>query len=645
MKKNIILLCAGILLSTSCMDLNIEPRSIITESAVFSSVSGVESYLITCYNHNRSDDFTWDGVRYGWCTIAVSDAYCGVTADAEWWNDNNYSNLGSDGTLFEYWNYNNVREVNYFIEAIENYRENYGNEQVDHWLGEAIFLRANHYFNMAKRYGGLPLTDKVLPLDMPIEEMQIPRSTEYETYKFICDDFAKSASLLKSETGYPKTRATKAAALGMLSRAALTAGTIAKYNGKYSPYNSSTKYQGIEPEHANYFLEIAYKAAEDVEKLNLYSLEPDYYEMFGTTKGYDNTEYIMIKEWKVVEKESGNSFVTNSTPKHAWLYSGYDVIGFNCPTFDLVQLYEDIDGGPASRGFEKKMYKNGTNESSGLIEYANPSELFEGKDPRLAQTVILPFSQYYGNDVIIRKGLIMSNGTVLSESNDESLAKALADNYKVNSFPGYDEKFTVSMVYDPTTNTKKDGFSRFGAAVSSFDGVHPYGTSTGFYVRKFNDEKIGIETLTQRNNEVPFPIIRYGEVLLNKAEAAAELGKYTTEGLAAINEVRSRAGIRDLSSSEFTVENVRIERQIELALEQHTYWDKKRWRVMHEEWIDKKMKALHPYLDYTKKVYVFKEGTTRASQFNGTYDVKWYYNKIPTGQLNSNPKLIQNYGY
>ena len=69
MKRNIILsLFVGGLLFSSCMDLDVEPRNIITEPAVFSSVSGVESYLITCYNHNYVEDFTHDGVRYGWCT-------------------------------------------------------------------------------------------------------------------------------------------------------------------------------------------------------------------------------------------------------------------------------------------------------------------------------------------------------------------------------------------------------------------------------------------------------------------------------------------------------------------------------------------------------------------------------------------------
>lgn len=644
MKKNILsLLFVGGLLLNSCMDLEVEPRNIITEPAVFSSVSGVESYLITCYNHNYVEDFTHDGVRYGWCTIALSSAYCGETVDEEWWNDNKYTNLGSGD--FSFWNYNYVREVNYFLETIDQYGSIFSEEQINQWKGEALFLRANHYFNMVKRYGGLPLVDHVISLDMPIDEMQIPRSTEYETYKFVCKNFEEAAKLLKENTGYTKARASKGAAYGMLSRAALYAGTIAKYNNKYTPYNASTQLQGIDEKYANEFFEIAYNAACEVEKLH-YALENNYYEMFGTVKGYDNNEYIMLKEWKHVSSEDCNSFATNSAPRSTELFTGYDIPGFNCPTFDLVQLYEDKNGGPDSRGFYNRMYKNGVDESGGLIEYSDPADLFADKDPRLAQTVILPFSKYYGADIVIRKGLRKSNGVFLDNTNEATLQEAMADGYRVNAFPGYNEQFTTSMVYNPETNTKGANFERNGAAIASYDGIHPYATPSGFYTRKFQDESVPIETLTQRNNETPFPIIRYAEIFLNKAEAAVEMGgSYKAVGLEALNKVRDRAGIRRLTENEFTVENVRLERQIELAIEQHTYWDKKRWRVMHEEWIDRKMKALHPYLDYNKNLYVFKEGTARANQFNGTYDIKWYYSQIPTSEINKNPKLVQNYGY
>ncbi len=630
----------------ACNSLEIEPRNVITESAVFSSVAGVEAYLIDCYNHNYVEDFTHDGVRYGWCTIAVSGAYCGETVDEEWWSDGKYVNPGSG--VFSFWNYNYVREVNYFIDVIDKYAEQYGYAQnlVDQWKGEAYFILANHYFNMAKRHGGLPIVDHVISQDLPVEDMCVARSSEYDTYKFICDNFKKAAELLKSNTGYTKARASKAAAYGMLSRAALYAGTIAKYNDLYTPYSQMGGLQGIDKSKAEEFLKLAYDAACEAEKIPGYALESDYYQMFTTTTGYNNSEYIMIKEWKHVSSEDCNSFATNSAPRSTENYTGYDIPGFNCPTFDFVSLYEDANGGPGSRGFASRMYKNGKDETDGLIAYNNPADFFVGKDPRMAQTCIIPFSKFYGDDIIIRKGLIKSDGTYVDETTENALRDAMADGYVVNSFPGYDEKFTVSRVYNPSTDTKMDKFSQWGAAVASVDGVHPYGTPSGFYTRKFQDESVDHSTLTQRNNETPFPIIRLAEIYLNKAEAAVELGgSYVDAGLEAINKIRDRAGIKKLQTSEFTVENVRLEREIELAIEQHTYWDRKRWRQMHTYWDNRVMKALWPYLDYSNNQYVFKEGTARANMFDGNYDIKWYYESIPSGEISKNPSLLQNYGY
>lgn len=642
----IIGLIASVVSLTSCTSLDVEPRNIITESSVFSSQAGVEAYLIDCYSHNYVEDFTHDGVRYGWCTLAVSGSYCGETVDEEWWNDSKYTNPGSG--RFPFWNYNYVREVNYFLQVIDKYAEQYGypEELVNQWKGEAHFIRANHYFNMAKRHGGLPLVKEVISQDTPVEEMMIPRSTEYETYKFICEDFQTAADLLMQNTGYTKARACKAAALGMLSRAALYAGTIAKYNDLYSPYAEMNGLQGIDKTHAEEFLKIAYDAADAVENLNAYQLESDYYQMFTTTNGYNNNEYIMIKEWKHVQGEDCNSFATNSAPRSTETYTGYDIPGFNCPTFDFVEMYEDIDGGPDSRGFASKMYVNGKDETGGLIEYSDPADFFKDKDPRLAQTCILPFSKFYGDDIIIRKGLRKSDGTYLDTRDENTLNEAMSDGYVVNAFPGYDEKFTVSRVYDPKKNTKMDKFNQWGAGVASVDGIHPYATPSGFYTRKFQDEAVDHSSLTQRNNETPFPIIRLGEIYLNKAEAAVELGgSYRASGLDAINKIRERAGIRDLTDAEFTVENVRIERKIELGMEQHTFWDMKRWRSMHTYWNNRTMKALWPYLDYNKNVYVFREGTARATQFDGNYQTKWYYDQIPTSEINKNPSLLQNYGY
>ena len=57
------------------------------------------------------------------------------------------------------------------------------------------------------------------------------------------------------------------------------------------------------------------------------------------------------------------------------------------------------------------------------------------------------------------------------------------------------------------------------------------------------------------------------------------------------------------------------------------------------------MRALWPFLDYNKNVYVFREGTAREHLFDGNYQIKWYYENIPSSEISKNPALLPNYGY
>ena len=85
---------------------------------------------------------------------------------------------------------------------------------------------------------------------------------------------------------------------------------------------------------------------------------------------------------------------------------------------------------------------------------------------------------------------------------------------------------------------------------------------------------------------VPFPIIRLGEVYLNYAEAVNEY--YGTskqdEALYYLNEIRTRAGIpayEGTYSQEQMREMIRHERKIELAWECNRYFDVRRWFTAH----------------------------------------------------------------
>lgn len=77
------------------------------------------------------------------------------------------------------------------------------------------------------------------------------------------------------------------------------------------------------------------------------------------------------------------------------------------------------------------------------------------------------------------------------------------------------------------------------------NGVTTVYSTSGYAVRKFLNDDLANQTEGSSNlNPTDAPVIRYGEVLLNYAEAAAELGQLTQEDLdKSINKLRARPGI------------------------------------------------------------------------------------------------------
>jgi hypothetical protein len=115
-------------------------------------------------------------------------------------------------------------------------------------------------------------------------------------------------------------------------------------------------------------------------------------------------------------------------------------------------------------------------------------------------------------------------------------------------------------------------------------------TRTGYYLRKFmGDNRTTTTYATQSHN---FPYFRYAEILLNAAEALNELGR-TEDAVNQIKPIRTRAGIpagangRNGIAAGITQaamrDLIRNERRIELAFEEHRFWDVRRWKIAEQE--------------------------------------------------------------
>ena len=603
--------------------LNIDPTSILNNQQAFSDPQQVVSILANLYS--RQVDFTsfnngWGSfVDFGESFPSDGGAY-GIVQRNNW----GYGSWGE-------YNYGYIRELNLFIQR-DSAATTLSAPDKAGFLAEGRFLRANYYFEMVKRMGGVPLILKPLLYDFSGDPtyLQEPRAKESDIYDFVISEAEAIKGDLPAGVG-DRSRATKGAALAMEARAALYAGSIAKY-GTSTPLVSLPGGEvGIPAAKSTAYYTIALRAAEEIIKgtdgYSLYLANPanlsDNFANLFLDKS--NKEVIFEQDYKV-KTSAVHGFTVADQPFSSGEESANSDAGRINPSLNLVESFEKLDNTYAPLV---------TTIGGNPAYYTNQLDIFAGRDARLAGTVILPGSSFKGQPVDIWAGYKLADGTVLTNQ----------DASKLVPLPG-------------TT-----------AAVQVLGKDGPYNgnanrTQSGFYIRKYLDPTPGAGS-RGTGSSVAFIKYRYAEVLLNAAEAAFELGQ---SALAAtyINLVRARAGlIIPLATGEITFDRIVHERRVELAFEGHILFDMKRWRLAHIVWDGQKMtvadllsnigsatkRNTQPYGLWPYKYY------NLASPNNGkwTYDVVLpslvtgapkfefgnYYSAIDNGIISSNPKIVK----
>lgn len=183
-------------------------------------------------------------------------------------------------------------------------------------------------------------------------------------------------------------------------------------------------------------------------------------------------------------------------------------------------------------------------------------------------------------------------------------------------------------------------------------------SSTGYIITKFNNPSLGASEILAPNNPTDAPIFWLAEVMLNWAEASAELGTLTQSTLdATVNLLRERGGVaplllvsipddplRDPDVTPLLWE-IRRERRSELIMDGFREWDIRRWG---------KLEYLNPAVKpdifkgarivaASESTYTLPDGLTVDSggyilpygaAAGRTVEVpKNYLDAIPTGQL------------
>ncbi|MBE9600272.1 RagB/SusD family nutrient uptake outer membrane protein [Pedobacter sp. MC2016-24] len=156
-----------------------------------------------------------------------------------------------------------------------------------------------------------------------------------------------------------------------------------------------------------------------------------------------------------------------------------------------------------------------------------------------------------------------------------------------NPYAGRDQRLGETIL--------ADGATWKGSAIQVWDGgrngkPNERATKTGYYLKKYVIEAVSLSAAAPTTQQHSWMLFRYGEVLLNYAEAMNEVyGPYTTgpgilnmTAYDAVNLVRVRGRMpifpAGMSQADFKTK-LRNERRVELAFEDHRFWDIRRWKI------------------------------------------------------------------
>lgn len=542
MKRNIFIILA-LLISWSCNDeefLSVDPNNMLQESQVFRDEKVVLSVVADLYSrYPEYQAINGDVHQHADFNEAFSSEQYGRHGNATY-------DFGDWG----WWDYSYIRELNLFLERIPNATIN--EDDKARFEAEVRFLRAATYFEAVKRMGGVPLILETMSYDFSGDPsyLQRPRAKEYEVYDFIINELTEIKDQLPNNADI-KDRATRGLVLAMKSRAALYAGSIAKYGAMRTPQVTlATGEVGIPADKANGYYTTALAAAEEIiagsaGAYALYLKEPDDLSVNFASLFRDkaqNPEAIFVNDFKL-KTEKRNHWTLLNQPR-SMSEDGVNGGRVN-PSLNFVQSFELIAG----NDFAPLPIKDALGN---YIYYEDPLDLFAGRDARLAGTVMLPGSNYRGagDEVDIFAGIYLpSSNSKVSADQPGAVRDVAGTPMQVVGFDG-----------------PLNGFN--------------FTAQTGFLIRKYIDIVPGAGQI-QNQSDVWYIRYRFGEVLLNAAEAAFELGN---PDLAAqyLNQIRQRAGFTtDLTAADITFDRIVHERRMELAFEGHELWDMKRWRIAH----------------------------------------------------------------
>ncbi len=226
--KNKLIYFAGlffiVLILNSCNNfLNDKPQTSLTTGNAYNSTSDIENALAGCYQIFYVDYYQWENIMLS--DNRSDNAYAGGSGEETFVDEDLFQVPTTNSHCYNFWwgqLYQGISRSNILLEKLPQVKdpkldENNRRAQV---TGEASFLRALHYFELVKLFGGVPLELLSNTADPSITRK--PRSTEKQVYDQIEKDLQVAVANLPdnygSDPSVNKVRATKGAANALLAK-------------------------------------------------------------------------------------------------------------------------------------------------------------------------------------------------------------------------------------------------------------------------------------------------------------------------------------------------------------------------------------------------------------------------------------------
>lgn len=562
--KKITLICISACLAfSSCYKLDTVPYSQVSGNTFWQTEDQALAGVLGVYNDLKKentfglqfayDDLTDVGIGYD---IGFGDIISGAFTDRS-------------GTVTGRWKsgYDLIQRANHAISNIQ--KMEIDAEKKNIMISESKFLRSLMYFQLSNLFGGLPIYDEQVDLNKDFADLKNPRSSVADVQKFIIEDlnFAIQNLPVKYDDKY-LGRVTKGAAVALRGKVYLYQKNWANAIKDFEDivYNKTNPYN--------------------------YSLSADYSSLFKM-EGDNSAESIFS-----IQNMGGTGFPYGMPMA---FYMGSRSTFGSCwnnvmPSTRFADSYENKDGSPfnwddhyanynADNAVKKEamMATHNNGNYTHLPDTAKIRKIYEGRDPRMNQSLIVPYSDYLGWN-----------------ANQER-------NMKLVLATGVNENF---------------------GQIRNNRGWLTY------MWRKFVPEGNLKGALTDRaHTPINFPLIRFADVLLMLSEAYNENGELN-KAITELNKVRTRSNMPGInsgaaflavSSKQDMQKRISHERKVELAAEGHRYFDLKRWNQLTEV-----------SNNYIEKSIVGDNLLTRGYQTRHTI---W---PIPGAEIEMNPSLTQN---